>query len=98
MVKSSRTRSIPLAELEQEYLQMFGHNLPVARVGVDSLESLIAVLQSWVRVADGKDGPQVVTVDRGFIRTLANNVRRLLVEQQSGAMNYEDFVTIMAAR
>ena len=70
----------------------------MARVGAESLECLINVLQSWVRLVNGKEGPQVVTVDRGFIRTLANNVRRLLVEQETGAMNYEDFVTIMAAR
>jgi len=98
VVKSSRGRSIPLAELEQEYHKTFGHSLPMARVGADSLECMVQVLQSWVRLANGKEGPQVVTVDRGFIRTLANNVRRLLVEQETGAMNYEDFVTIMAAR
>ena len=40
----------------------------------------------------------MVTVDRGFIRTMASNVRKLLVEQETGAMNYQEFVNIMATR
>ena len=81
-----------------EYRKMFGHGIPIARVQMQTLEQTIHLLHSWVRLVEGSEGPQVVIVDRGFIRTLANNIRRLLVEQESGAMNYEDFVTIMAAR
>lgn len=98
IVKSSRTRSVALGSLEEEYHKTYGHNIPLARICVTSLEDLVSVLQSWVRLVDGKEGPVVVTVDRGFIRTMANNVRKLMVEQETGVMVFEDFVNIMAMR
>ena len=99
IVKSSRTRSVGLGNLGTEYLKTYGHNIPLSRIGVKSLEDLVSVLQSWVRLVDGKDKDKVVvTVDRGFIRTMASNVRKLMVEQETGAMDYEEFVNIMATR
>ena len=99
IVKSSRTRSVGLGNLGTEYLKTYGHNIPLARIGVKSLEDLVSVLQSWVRLVDGKDKDKVVvTVDRGFIRTMASNVRKLMVEQETGVMVFQDFVNIMAMR
>ena len=98
IVKSSRARSEALDDLEMEYHKTYGHNIPMSRMGVARMEELVAVLQSWVRMVDGKDGVMVVTVDRGFIRTMASNVRKLMVEQETGAMVFEEFVNIMASR
>ena len=99
IVKSSRTRSVGLGNLETEYHKTYGHNIPLTRIGVQSLEDLVNVLQSWVRLVEGKDKDKVVvTVDRGFIRTMASNVRKLMVEQETGVMVFQDFVNIMAMR
>jgi len=98
IVKTSRTRCVSLSNLEAEYIKTYGHSIPLARIGVSSLEDLVSVLQSWVRLTDAKDGSVVVTVDRGFIRTMASNVRKLMVEQETGVMVFEDFVNIMAMR
>ena len=88
-------RSIALSELEFEYKKTYGHNIPLTRMGLDTMEDLVGVsLQSWVRL----QGSMVVTVDRGFIRTMASNVRKLMVEQETGAMDFEEFVNIMATR
>ena len=51
-----------------------------------------------MRIINGKEGKVVVTVDRGFIRTMANNVRKLLVEQEDGQMGLEDFIDKMATQ
>ena len=92
-------RSIALSELEFEYKKTYGHNIPLTRMGLDTMEDLVGVsLQSWVRLTDGVQGSMVVTVDRGFIRTMASNVRKLMVEQETGAMDFEEFVNIMATR
>jgi len=98
IVKNCRTKSVALIDLEDEYQKTYGHNIPLNRMGVESLEELVSVLQSWVRMVDTKDGAMVVTVDRGFIRTMASNVRKLMVEQERGCMNYDEFVNIMATR
>ena len=98
IVKGSRTRSVALGNLKAEYNKTYGHNIPLTRIGVTSLEDLVSILQSWVRLVEGKDGLMVVTVDRGFIRTMASNVRKLMVEQETGVMLFEDFVNIMATR
>ena len=88
-----------MSELEFEYKKTYGHNIPLTRMGLDTMEDLVGVsLQSWVRLTDGVQGSMVVTVDRGFIRTMASNVRKLMVEQETGAMDYEEFVNIMATR
>lgn len=70
----------------------------MGKLGVSSIESLVELLQSWVRTIDSKDGVMVVTVDRGFIRTMASNIRRLLIEQEAGSMDLIDFVNAMANR
>ena len=72
--------------------------MPLGRMGVGRVEELVELLQSWVRVVSSKEGKMVVTVDRGFIRTMANNVRRLLVEQDEGQMDLIDFHEKMATR
>ena len=77
---------------------MFGHEMPVLKMGVRKVEELVELLQSWVRIINGKEGKVVVTVDRGFIRTMANNVRKLLVEQEDGQMDLEDFIDKMATQ
>ena len=85
--------------MEFEYKKTYGHNIPLTRMGLDTMEDLVGVsLQSWVRLTDGVQGSMVVTVDRGFIRTMASNVRKLMVEQETGAMDFEEFVNIMATR
>ena len=85
--------------MEFEYKKTYGHNIPLTRMGLDTMEDLVGVsLQSWVRLTDGVQGSMVVTVDRGFIRTMASNVRKFMVEQETGAMDYEEFVNIMATR
>merc|ERR1712096_243821 len=98
VVKTSRARCVALSELEEEYQKMFGHLMPLGRMGVGRVEELVELLQSWVRIVQGKEGTMVVTVDRGFIRTMASNVRRLLVEQEGGHMELEDFTEKMATR
>merc|ERR1712126_451365 len=98
IVKNCRTKSVALVDLEDEYQKTYGHNIPLNRMGVESLEELVSILQSWVRMVDTKDGAMVVTVDRGFIRTMASNVRKLMIEQERGCMNYDEFVNIMATR
>lgn len=87
---------MPLAELETEYQKTYGHLMPLGRLGVCRVEQAVALLQSWVRTQEGREGIMVVTVDRGFIRTMASNVRRLLVEQDQGTMDLEDFIEAMA--
>ena len=72
--------------------------MPLGRMGVGRVEEAVKLLQSWVRVVNGKEGKMVVTVDRGFIRTMASNVRRLLVEQDEGHMDLVDFIEKMATR
>ena len=56
IVKSSRPRCEALDDLEMEYHKTYGHNIPMSRMGVARMEELVAVLQSWVRMVDGKDG------------------------------------------
>ena len=46
----------------------------------------------------GTEGKVVVTVDRGFIRTMANNIRKLLVEQEDGRMDLTDLIEKMATK
>ena len=72
--------------------------IPMDKLGVFNVESLVELLQSWVRSVETKEGTVVVTVDRGFIRTLASNIRKLLIEQPSGSMDLLDFVHSMANR
>eukprot|EP00091_Calanus_sinicus_P017578 TRINITY_DN37986_c0_g1_i1.p1 TRINITY_DN37986_c0_g1~~TRINITY_DN37986_c0_g1_i1.p1 ORF type:complete len:151 (+),score=51.71 TRINITY_DN37986_c0_g1_i1:1-453(+) len=98
VVKTSRARCVALVELEEEYQKMFGHLMPLGRMGVGRVEEAVELLQSWVRVVNGKEGKMVVTVDRGFIRTMASNVRRLLVEQDEGQMDLVEFIEKMATR
>jgi len=98
VVKTSRARCVALVELEEEYQKMFGHLIPLGRMGVGRVEEAVELLQSWVRVVNGKEGKMIVTVDRGFIRTMASNVRRLLVEQDEGHMDLVDFIEKMATR
>ena len=98
VVKSSRNKGILMKDIESEFLMMLGHPIPMEKLGVSSIESLVELLQSWVRTIDSKDGVLVVTVDRGFIRTMANNIRKLLVDQPSGCMDLVDFVNAMANR
>jgi len=98
VVKTSRARCVALVELENEFEKMFGHEMPVLKMGVRKVEELVELLQSWVRIINGKEGKVVVTVDRGFIRTMANNVRKLLVEQEDGQMGLEDFIDKMATQ
>ena len=85
-------------ELENEFEKMFGHELPLDKMSVKMVEELVELLQSWVRIINGKEGKVVVTVDRGFIRTMANNVRKLLVEQVDGQMDLENFIDKMATQ
>ena len=98
VVKASRTKSIPITEIESEFLKKLGHPIPMANLGVSSIDHLVDLLQSWVRIVDSKEGALVVTVDRGFIRTMANNIRKLLVEQEGGTMDLVDFVNCMSNR
>merc|ERR1712055_1006508 len=84
--------------LENEFEKMFGHELPLAKMGVKKVEELVELLQSWVRIINGKEGKVVVTVDRGYIRTMASNVRKLLVEQVDGQMDLADFIDKMATQ
>eukprot|EP00092_Neocalanus_flemingeri_P020819 GFUD01022556.1.p1 GENE.GFUD01022556.1~~GFUD01022556.1.p1 ORF type:complete len:679 (-),score=138.41 GFUD01022556.1:341-2377(-) len=98
VIKASRARCVALTDLEEEFQKMFGHLMPLGRMGVSRVEELVEMLQSWVRTVNSKEGTMVVTVDRGFIRTMASNVRRLLVEQDEGTMEFEDFIDKMATR
>jgi meiosis arrest female protein 1 len=98
VVKASRARCVALTDLEEDYQKMYGHLMPLGRMGVGRVEELVDMLQSWVRNVQGKEGKMVVTVDRGFIRTMASNVRRLLGEQTDGEMALEDFIEKMATR
>ena len=96
VVKTSRARFVALVELENEFEKMFGHEMPLEQMGVRRVEDLVELLQSWVRIISGKEGKVVVTVDRGFIRTMASNVRKLLVEQEDGRMELTDLIDKMA--
>jgi len=98
VVKTSRARSVALVQMEEEFQKLFGHKIPLDKMEVENTEELVELLQSWVRIIDGKEGKVVVTVDRGYIRTMANNVRKLLVEQVSGQMDLEEFVEKVASR
>ena len=98
VVKTSRARCVALVELENEFEKMFGHELPLDKMGVKKVEELVELLQSWVRIINGKEGKVVVTVDRGYIRTMASNVRKLLVEQVDGQMDLADFIDKMATQ
>ena len=98
VVRTSRARCVELVDLEEEFHKMYGHVMPLRRMGVGMVEELVEMLQSWVRVVSGKEGKMVVTVDRGFIRTMANNVRKLLVEQEGGHMDICQFIEKMATR
>ena len=98
IVKTSRARCVALVDLEEEYQKMFGHFMPLGRMGVGRVEEAVELLQSWVMVFNGKEGKMVVTVDRGFIRTMASNVRRFLVDQDEGPMDLVDFIEKMASR
>ena len=98
VVKASRARSVALADLEEEYQKMYGHNLPLQRLEVSNVAEVAELLQSWVRVVDGKEGKVVVTVDRGYIRTMAHNVRKLLIEQDNCEMEIDEFIGKMASR
>ena len=98
VVKSSRNKSIPITEIEAEFLKTLGHPIPMEKLGVSNIESLVGLLQSWVRSVESKEGTLVVTVDRGFIRTMASNIRRLLIEQEGGTMYLMDFINVMSNR
>ena len=98
VVKTSRARFVALVELENEFEKMFGHEVPLEKMGVRKVEDLVELLQSWVRIISGKEGKVVVTVDRGFIRTMASNVRKLLVEQEDGRMELTDLIDKMAVQ
>jgi len=98
VVKTSRARFVALVQLEDEFQKIFGHKIPLNRMEVENVEELVELLQSWVRIINGKEGKVVVTVDRGFIRTMASNVRKLLVEQIDGQMELEEFIEKVASR
>ena len=88
--------SLPLQQLASEYQQKYGHCLPLARLGVAGVREAVALLRDWVRLGEGREGEVVTVLDRGFIRTVARNVRKLLVEQ--GEMDLQDFYRQMATR
>ena len=98
VVKASKDRSVALSDVEEEYSKMFGHYLPLLRLKITSVNELAELLQSWVRVVDGKEGKVLVTVDRGYIRTMAHNVRKLLIEQENCEMDLHEFINKMASR
>jgi len=98
VVKTSRARSVALVKLEEEFQKVFGHQIPLNKMEVENIEELVELLQSWVRIIDGKEGKVVIPVDRGFIRTMANNVRKLLVDQVDGQMDLAEFIEEVATR
>ena len=51
-----------------------------------------------MRFVDGKEGKVLVTIDRGYIRTMARNVRKLLIEQENCEMDLDEFINKMASR
>ena len=67
VVKSSRAKSIPLRDIEAEFKNTLGHSIPMEKLGVFNTESLVELLQSWVRTVESKEGTLVVTVDRGIL-------------------------------
>ena len=67
VVKSSRAKSIPLRDIEGEFKKTLGHSIPMEKLGVFNTESLVELLQSWVRTVESKEGTLVVTVDRGIV-------------------------------
>jgi len=98
VVKASRARFVALADLEEEYQKMYGHAVPFKSLQVSNIDELIFVLNSWVRITDMNDSQVVVAVDRSFIRTMANNIRRLLLEQDGCQMPISEFVSLMSSR
>ena len=67
VIKSSRSKSIPLRDIEEEFKNTLGHSIPMEKLGVFNTESLVELLQSWVRTVETKEGTLVVTVDRGIV-------------------------------
>ena len=94
LIKASRARFVTLPNLENEYYKKFGHPIPLGRLEVQNVEELVRILHSWVRVVEGK----IVTIDQGFIKTMANNVRSLLLEDECGQLELEVFKDKMATR
>ena len=66
-VKSSRAKSVLLRDIEAEFKKTLGHSIPMEKLGVFNTESLVELLQSWVRTVETKEGTLVVTVDRGIV-------------------------------
>lgn len=96
--QAGRGRPLPLHLLAGEYEKRVGQALPLARLGVGGVREVVLLLRSSLRLA-GEAGEEVVTVvDRGYVRTVARNARRLLVEQAGGRMEVEEFGRQMAAR
>ena len=88
---------VELANLDNEFHKMFGHTIPLIRMGLGRVEELVKLLHSWIRIVNGKEGTMVVAIDRGFIRTVASNVRKLLLEEVD-QMELKMFVDKMASR
>ena len=95
--QTSRGRNaIPLFQLLKDYEKKFGQKLPLARLEATTIKDVVELLYAWVRLDKG--GEMVTVVDRGLIRTMARNVRRLLVEQEDGEMGLQDFFNQMGTQ
>ena len=96
--QAGRGRPLPLHLLASEYEKRVGQALPLGRLGVCGVREAAVLLRSSLRLCR-EAGEEVVTVvDRGYVRTVTRNARRLLVEQVGGRMEVEEFGRQMAAR
>ena len=90
---------LPLHQLESEYQLKFGHPIPYGRLGVTTVRQVMDLLYTCVRVTvTPREGEVVTPVDRNLVKTMARNVRKLLVEQKDGEMEIRDFINQMAVR
>jgi len=93
VIQNNKKKYIPVSQLQEAYTNKFGFQLRLENVGFNTIEELLDHLQSWIKINEGRDEPFVTIVDQGYIRTMAKNVRKLIMDQPDGKMELKHFVS-----
>lgn len=91
LIRSTKDAALPLNSLLDAFMQHHGHSVNLEDYKVSDIKELLSKIKQTVKVIQTNEGPMVTLVDRGYVRQLSLNVRRLLMEQPDGKMKISEF-------
>merc|ERR550519_1972067 len=92
IIEANQRKYLSVSQIQQAYTNKFGFHLRLDTFEVETIEELLDHLQSWIKVKEGREEPLVTIVDKGYIRTMAKNVQKMLMEHSDGKMELKEFM------